>query len=402
MFFRSIFFMALMSILLGGCSNQPDVEEAILIQDQIKNRYAPDKRVAIWDIKLRDIGDKLLLKGQTNLPDAKEMFIDALAEKGFKLEDAIKSLPLEETFEGQNYGIVNVSVANIRSKNGHSQELATQSLLGTPIKLIDQKENWYLIQTPDKYIAWLDEGGFVQVDENGYKEWISSPKAIYTQDFGFSYEQPDIESQKISDLVAGNMLQSIGIEEGFIKIKYPDGRIAFVPEEELMNYDSWLASRTPSANNILATAQEYLGRPYLWGGTSGKGMDCSGFTKTVFYLNGVQLARDASQQVRSGNLIETDNNLTNLVPGDLLFFGRKATEEQKERITHVGIYMGKGEFIHSSGDGGVKIQSLRPGATNFSQKRLDTFVKAKRMITSVGQNGVDLLANLPEYNPSEL
>jgi len=154
--------------------------------------------------------------------------------------------------------------------------------------------------------------------------------------------------------------------------------------------------------NILATAQEYIGRPYLWGGTSGKGMDCSGFTKTVFYLNGVQLARDASQQVRTGNEIKTDATLKNLVPGDLLFFGRKATAEKKERITHVGIYMGKGEFIHSSGDAGVKIESLVKGASNFNKKRLDSFVKAKRMVNSLGKNGVDLLAELPAYNAAEL
>ena len=401
MFARLTFFLGLISILTIACRNTNHQKEAKTILEDLKSVYAPDKRVALWDLDIKSVNGKLALLGETNLPEAKAELLNKLTEAEIDFDDRIQLYPTAELGD-KSYGIVNVSVCNIRSKNGHSQELATQSLLGTPIKVLKQADNWFLIQTPDKYIAWLDEGGFVQTNEAGYKEWISSPKIMYIKDFGFSYESTDLNGQKVSDLVAGNMLQSIGVEDGFIKARYPDGRVAFIPEDEVVNYDTWLASRNPNMTNILATAQEYLGRPYLWGGTSGKGMDCSGFTKTVFYLNGVQLARDASQQVHTGNAIETDETLKNIVPGDLLFFGRKATAEKKERITHVGIYMGKGEFIHSSGDAGVKIESLIKGAPNFNQQRLDSFVKAKRMVSSLGKNGVDLLAQMPEYNASEL
>lgn len=401
MFARLTFFLGLISILTIACNNNTRQKEAKAIVEDLKSIYAPDKRVALWDLNTKNINGKLVLIGETNLSEAKTELLNKLTEKEIAFDDRIELFPTKDL--GDNtYGIVNVSVCNIRSKNGHSQELATQSLLGTPIKILKKIDNWFLVQTPDKYIAWLDEGGFVQVNEATSKEWISSPKIMYIKDFGFSYESTNLNGQKVSDLVAGNMLKSIGIENGFIKAAYPDGRVAFIPEDEVVNYDTWLASRNPNVTNILATAQEYLGRPYLWGGTSGKGMDCSGFTKTIFYLNGVQLARDASQQVHTGNAIETDETLKNIVPGDLLFFGRKATEDKKERITHVGIYMGKGEFIHSSGDAGVKIESLVKGAPNFNQKRLDTFVKAKRIVSSLGKNGVDLLAELPAYNPSEL
>lgn len=401
MFARLTFFLGLISILTIACNTNNQQKEAKTILQDLKSIYAPDKRVALWDVNFKSVNGKLALIGETNLPEAKAELLSKLTKAEIAFDDRIESYPSAELGD-KTYGIVNVSVCNIRSKNGHSQELATQSLLGTPIKVLKQVDNWFLIQTPDKYIAWLDEGGFVQANEAAYKEWISSPKVMYIKDFGFSYESSNLNGQKVSDLVAGNILQSIGVENGFIKTAYPDGRVAFIPENEVVNYDTWLASRNPNAANILATAQEYLGRPYLWGGTSGKGMDCSGFTKTVFFLNGVQLARDASQQVHTGNVIETDETLKNIVPGDLLFFGRKATKEKKERITHVGIYMGKGEFIHSSGDAGVKIESLVKGAPNFNKKRLDTFVKAKRMVSSLGKNGVDLLAELPAYNPAEL
>ena len=125
----------------------------------------------------------------------------------------------------------------------------------------------------------------------------------------------------------------------------------------------------------------------MWGGTSMKAVDCSGFTKTVYFLNGVILARDASQQCYTGDDVDikeyTDNNnysveaLGNLKKGDLIFFGTKATPEKKERITHVGIYIDNGKFIHSATR--VKENSLIPSDSDYydGSKRM---IRAQRII----------------------
>ncbi len=400
MYSKVILFLVSLSFLYSSCHNAPPFSEAVAIFEAVKQEYAPDKRVALFDIELVPKAKQLEIKGQTNLPKAKEELINKLEAAGFKIINHIIQLPVD-TLKDHAYGIVNVSVCNIRSLPGHSKELATQALLGTPIRIYEQKNSWFRIQTPDGYLGWLDQGGFQQTNKNDYKEWISAPKILYVKDFGFSYKTADKQAQKVADLVAGAILKSIGLKKGFIKVQYPDGREAFVSKEEAVNFDTWLASRTPDAASILSTAQTFIGRPYLWGGTSGKGMDCSGFTKTVFYLNGVQLARDASQQVHTGYAIETDTTLKNLLPGDFLFFGRY-TDEGKERITHVGIYMGQGKMIHASGDGGIMIESLVRGANDFNEKRLKSFIRAKRILTSLGENGIELLAESPFYNPSEL
>ena len=124
----------------------------------------------------------------------------------------------------------------------------------------------------------------------------------------------------------------------------------------------------------------------MWGGTSIKAVDCSGFTKSTYYLNGIILARDASQQCYTGDDIDiskyvdgeqTKEALANLKMGDLIFFGSKATPERKERITHVGIYIGDGIFIHSAGK--VRINSLIPEDDNYYSGS-NRLVRAQRML----------------------
>jgi len=138
----------------------------------------------------------------------------------------------------------------------------------------------------------------------------------------------------------------------------------------------WASETRPEADKILKTGKDLMGIPYLWGGTSVKGLDCSGFVKTVYFLNGIVLARDASLQVMHGVEIRDHTNLDNLKPGDLLFFGRD--KGPALRPTHVGMYIGNTEFIHESGM--VKINSLDSTRKNFSRSRHDSFLAARRII----------------------
>ncbi len=379
-------------ITFGQSTDSLDVKELI---NQIKEKFAPDKRTAIFEVQTKKNGDEFIMYGETNIPEAEKELLSELHARNYNTVDSIKLLPDEE-LGNEIYGIVNLSVANIRSTPSHPAELATQSLLGTPLKIYKKRRGWYLVQTPDKYIAWVDNAGIEQVNKSGLEEWIKSEKSIILADYTFAYKNPSTDSQRVSDLVAGDILKNLGEERNFCKVEFPDGRIGYVKKDECEVLDEWIAGLDADENSIVNTAKRYLGLPYLWGGTSTKGYDCSGFTKTVYYLNGIILQRDASQQTLYGELVDTENGFDNLRPGDLLFFGRKAEGDQKERVTHVGIYIGDSEFIHSAGI--VGINSFDKSRPNFSEYRTNTFIRARRILNSIDGEGISTVSTNKFYS----
>jgi cell wall-associated NlpC family hydrolase len=280
-----------------------------------------------------------------------------------------------ETLGKEKHGIINVSVANLRSLPKHSAELVTQAILGTPVALLKKTDGWYLVQTPDQYIAWTNDASLVSMDEEQFNEWGKDEKIIYLDTYGFSYSNED--NHRVSDLVAGSILRLEQENHDFWQILYPDGRKAKISKNEAKNFQSWYSEIEVSDQSITSAAEDLMGVPYLWGGTSTKGVDCSGFTKTVYFLQGLVLPRDASQQAAVGELIDTSKEFSKLIIGDLLFFG-KINEDQTEHVVHVGLWLGNNKYIHASGD--VHISSMDPLDENFDQYNYNRYLRSKRII----------------------
>ncbi len=372
-----------MSLKLPAQINREDISKAI---EEIRTKFAPDKRTAVFDIIFIAEGGKIVFSGETNLPEAKHELFSLFEKK--EIEDKIDILPLKE-LGTKIFGIVNLSVANIRSKPDHTAELSTQVLLGSKLKILKSSKEWYYVQCEDDYLGWVDDDGVAMMDQQYFDEWIQAEKVIVTSAFTFAYSEPNTSSVPVSDVVIGDLLKYISTEDGYVRVEFPDGRLGFISNDQIENYQQWFNSRELTFNSINRTAHSMLGVPYVWGGTSIKGVDCSGFTKLVFQLNGIRLPRDASQQVFVGELIDTKNGFDKLIPGDLLFFGIKDQITSKERITHVAIYIGNLEFIHSSGR--VRINSFDKSMKNFAAGRLKTFVIAKRILGFLGTKGIKQL-----------
>ncbi len=382
----------LLGILLQRCKTADRHETSSLqpVLDSLQSIYAPDKRVKLWLVSKQDNKLSIWVEDARAFKALKTVFKKQFPEINVNLE----LLPKKQ--DGSLVlGLINNSVANLRTKPKHSAELATQSLLGTPLRIFKKQDQWYLVQTPNRYIAWVDSAAIVEVSSHDLDFYKKTEKMVFTPVNGFSYSLPDKNSQTISDLVMGCILPVTGSKNGYYKVVYPDKREAWVLKSEVTNLNE-LANRQFNAQQLVATARKFLGFPYLWGGTSSKAVDCSGFTSTIYMMNGIILQRDASQQTKYGKVITTNYNSKKLLPGDLLFFGRPATTTQKERVTHVAMYIGNGEFIHASGK--VRINSMNSSQPNFIKSYVPRFVRAVRIKGAIDGKGIQRLRDNEFYN----
>ncbi len=351
---------------------------------KVKSEYAPDKRVAVFSIEAVEKNDQIILKGETDLPEAKKALLSQLDQKAMPVIDSLTLLP-DGGIGADSLGVVSISVANIRSEPKHSAELATQATMGMPLKILKKEGEWHLVQTPDKYISWI-QGSFQPMNKTSFDAWQKAPKLIYTQVYGFAYNDPAFKKGTASDLVIGDIMELISESRSGYEVKFPDGRMAHVKKGEAEPFQTWLSGTETTEKNLVNTAFKFMGVPYLWGGTSSKGMDCSGFTKTIYFINGKLLPRDASQQVHAGELVDEDKNFDKLAPGDLLFFGKAATDSTRERISHVGMWIGSKEFIHAPGlPAHIQVNSIDPKAENYDEYNLNRYVRSKRIINSTNE-----------------
>ncbi|HBZ25536.1 MAG TPA: hypothetical protein DEO54_04750 [Rikenellaceae bacterium] len=383
--FTLLLLVALLAIsCTSGKKSEKIQKEFDEIAQQVKQEFAPDRRVKTFEPSVEISGNddrSLILKGSTTEAAAKEALLKALLEKNFQVLDSMAILP-DPSLGDKTFGITAQSVINFRYGSGYSNESATQTLMGAPLRILEKRGGWIRAITPEGYIAWVTSGSIQPMNQSEFNDWTSAARLIITTHYTLFRESPSEESAVISDGVWGNIVRMDGTSGNYYKVILPNGKSAFLQKSHAQDFTKWTESRNPTAQNILATAKQFLGFPYMWGGTSIKAVDCSGFTKSVFFFNGVILERDASQQALTGEDVDISNGFENLLPGDLLFFGSKATEQKKERITHVGIHIASGEFIHSATS--VRINSLIPDSANYYEGS-NRLVRAKRLLTRVDQ-----------------
>lgn len=226
------------------------------------------------------------------------------------------------------HGICLLSIVPARKEPAHSSEMVSQLLFGEHYTVLESKENWLKIKTAfDNYECWIHHKQHQPLKEQDFKLLEKQPQH-YTTELVHTLFNPFTHK---------NFPISIGAALPFYKAgKLLCDGLEFVYDGEIVSSDI-----QPKAKQILDTAFLFLNAPYLWGGKSPFGIDCSGFTQLVYKLNGIKLPRDAYQQVEVGMPLSF---VEEAEAGDLAFF-----DNDEGKIVHVGILLNKQEIIHASG-----------------------------------------------------
>jgi hypothetical protein len=217
-----------------------------------------------------------------------------------------------------DYGICNLSIVPLRAEASDVSELTTQVLYGEHFKILESRKKWSRIRLAfDTYEGWIDNKQFINISEEDYSN--------------FELKEPKLSSDLVDFVITSeNQLFSICMGSNIAASAYLKH-----------HFEGKFISKILPKHQIIETALLYLNSPYLWGGKTPFGIDCSGFTQMVYKLNGHKLLRDASQQATQGEALSF---IEESEPGDLAFF-----DNDEGKITHVGIIMEDNYIIHAHG-----------------------------------------------------
>ena len=350
----------------------------------LKAKVAPDGRTAIWDVKTIMQDGVPTIYGTVSSEQFKHAIDNELRQNGIQNFDN-RTVVLEQSMpKSQRWALVKLSIASLRTAPRHAAEMATQAIMGTPVKVLESAGEWLRVQTPDSYIAYVPQSSVTFCDAQRMSQWKQAKRYIVTTYDSRLTTQPNGD-ETVTDLVLGNILEFKAKKGKWTQLATPDGRTGWVLTAQIEELGKWSKQEFNPAL-IEATAKRMMGSSYLWGGTSTKVTDCSGLSKVSYFANGIILQRDASQQALTGQKIKGEDWQTAKL-GDLLLFGNSETG----RVTHVGIYLRDGKFIHCSGQ--VKINSLDPTAPNYRYSAMSN----SRLDGQVGTTGITTVAKHPWY-----
>ena len=261
-----------------------------------------------------------------------------------------------------------LSVADLRRRPEHASELLSQGIMGEWFYLLKEKGDWSLCRMEDGYLGWVRSWYVRKVGRNEIQNYRDRCNAMVVGNVTYVYSEPSNESIPISDLVAGTKLVVESGEEKYLPAELPSGRRGYIRSIDI----EFLGTQSGNIRDrIVSRAKRFVGIPYVWGGTSSKGFDCSGLVKRVFDMEGIVMPRDSDLQAGVGKLIPPDK-LCEAKKGDLLFFGEGG------KVSHVAIYLGEFEFIHAYGE--VKINSLSADSAIYDEKLAGTLLFARRIL----------------------
>ncbi len=291
--------------------------------------------------------------------------------------------------DGQEWALVKIPVACIRDGKSHASEMTSQVIMGTPLQIIEDDEEWIKIKAPDGYEGYINISGLSRKSSSEIAEWRSRARMVVVSKPEIKIYNSEKDKQPrnvVSELVLSSIVEGTPSGKEMSKVVLPDGRTGYVSSKHLMPINDW-AVRSLDMDSVVNTAYWLLGTPYLWGACSTKSVDCSGLVRVAYFDRAVLTLRDAREQIGIGQRIE-QSDTCKLQKGDLLFF----STTPDGRISHVAIYDENGRYIHSSGL--VKTNEMKIDDPDFGKR---FYRGASRINGMEGSRGIIRVKDHPWY-----
>jgi gamma-D-glutamyl-L-lysine dipeptidyl-peptidase len=345
---------------------------------RLRDEAGLDPRTAVFDVRSIAVDGELRLIGQTTEPAVVDGILAAAAARGAVLQDEVLRLPEPDLGDG-GWAIVSAALAPLHGEASLASTQISQAVMGHQLEILHREGPWCRVRGADGYIAWVHEG-YLTIGSGAWsRAWLEGEGGEVVVSLGA--ELVDADERMLARLPWGARV----IREGATRVRLPDGRFGALAAGELVPEDrlgDWFPRRGES---VVRTARRWVGTPYVWGGITLAGADCSGFVQAVYRLHGALLPRDSDLHQDVGTEIDIDAELATLRPGDLLYFGggigaaHADPLPQPGRVSHVAISLGGASIIHAALiRGGVATEDLL-GTSTF-ERRLKAGLRGARRI----------------------
>jgi pimeloyl-ACP methyl ester carboxylesterase len=335
-----------------------------------QSRYT-DARETIFEVRAA-AGETVSLTGRVLIEEQHQAALAVLPVA--PADDQVQVLLTEQT----PWALVQRSVSDVRRVPDGLAEQITQLLVGESVRVLDTQGAWSLIRAErDGYLGWTRASALHLCDRKVVRAYHKFATVVVQAGLARSFDRAGRGAQLVGALPFGVKLPLIEIKRGWAALRLPADRVWWVQETDLLPLTERPKPNAAGIAFALDRIKPFVGIPYMWGGRSPYGYDCSGLAQTFWAFLGVPIPRDADQQFRVGKIVKGKPR-----PGDLLFFGGDDTnlaDARTQRITHVAISLGGDELIHANGASwNIAYNSLNPASPIFRADLRDSLAGVRR------------------------